>query len=80
MKRPTRARLSERRREVANLAPNGWTQAAIARHRRLLPTTVSLDLAAMRECWREFPVDDFDRARFEHLRKIDLVEAEAWAA
>ena len=80
MNRPTRSKLCERRREVANLALKGWTQAAIARHMHLPQATVSRDLAAMREFWREFPVYDFDRARLEQLQKIDLVEAEAWAA
>src|SRR5258708_14374148 len=80
MNRPTRAKLYERRREVANYALKGWTQAAIARQMHIPQATVSRDLAAMREFWREFPVYDFDRARLEQLQKIDLVEAEAWAA
>jgi hypothetical protein len=80
MNRPTRGKLYERRREVANYALKGWTPAAIARHMHIPPATVSRDLAAMREFWREFPVYDFDRARLEQLQKIDLVEAEAWAA
>src|SRR5260370_2112886 len=80
MSRPTRSKLYERRREVANSALKGCTQAAIARQMHIPPATVSRDLAAMREFWREFPVYDFDRARLEQLQKIDLVEAEAWAA
>ncbi len=52
----------------------------IARHTHLPPATVSRDMAAMREFWRELPVYDFDRVRLEQLQKIDLVEAEAWAA
>ena len=80
MKRSTRTRLRERRREVANYALKGWTQAAIARHMNIPPATVSRDLAAMREFWREFPIYDFHKARLEQLQKVDLVEAEAWAA
>ena len=60
MNRPTRSKLYERRREVANYALKGWTQAAIARQMHIPEATVSRDLAAMREFWREFPVDDFD--------------------
>src|SRR6266700_5552163 len=78
MNRPTRSKLYERRREVANYALKGWTQAAIARQMRIPEASVSRDLAAMREFWREFPVYDFDRARLEQLQKIDLVEADAW--
>ena len=65
---------------MASLALKGWTQAAIARQLQIPQGTVSRDLAAMREFWREFPVYDFDRIRLEQLQKIDLVEAEAWAA
>ena len=66
MKRPTRARLFERRRDVANSALTGGTQAAIARHMRIPQAprparSVSRDLAALREFWREFPVFDFPR-------------------
>lgn len=80
MKRPTNTKLLERRREVASYALKGWTQAAIARHLKIPPATVSRDLAVMREFWREFPVYDFDKIRLEQLQKVDLVEAEAWAA
>jgi hypothetical protein len=80
MKRPPTPKLAARRREVSNLALKGWTQAAIARHLQIPQGTVSRDLAAMRESWREFPVYDFDKVRLEQLQKIDLVEAEAWAA
>jgi hypothetical protein len=80
MKRPTNPQLFERRREVAFLAHKGWSQAAIARHLQVPPATVSRDLAAMREFWREFPASDFEKVRIEHLQKIDLVETESWAA
>src|SRR5260370_35332470 len=80
MNRPTRSKLYERRREVANYAIKGWTQAAIARQMHIPEATVSRDLAAMREFWREFPVYDFDSARLEQLQTVDLVQAEARAA
>src|SRR5258708_581605 len=65
MKRPDMTKLYERRREVANLALQGWTQAAIARHMRITQGTVSRDLAALREFWREFPVHEVDKVRLE---------------
>src|SRR5258708_11371613 len=80
MKRQARPRVFARRRDVANLALKGWTQAAIASHLKIPQGTVSRDLAAMREFWREFPVYDCEKVRFEQLQKIDLVETEAWAA
>jgi predicted transcriptional regulator len=54
---------------VANLVHKGWSQAAIARHLQIPPATVSRDLAAMREFWREFPPSDFEKVRIEHLQK-----------
>ena len=80
MKRQARPRVAARRRDVASLALKGWTQAAIARQLQIPQGTVSRDLAAMRELGREFPVYDFDKIRLEQLQKIDLVDAEAWAA
>jgi hypothetical protein len=80
MKRQTSQQLVARRREVVSLAHKGWTQAAIASHLKIPQGTVSRDLAAMREFWRDFPVYDFDKVRFEQLQKIDVIETEAWAA
>ena len=68
MNRPTRTKLYERRRQVANYALKGWTQAAISRHMNIPEATVSRDLAAMREFWREFPIYDFEKVRLEQLQ------------
>src|SRR5436190_3963775 len=44
---------------LARRTLHGWTQPAHARHHQKLPQgTVSRDLAAVREFWREFPVCD----------------------
>ena len=56
------------------------TEGAIARHLKIPLGTVSRDLAAMRKSWRDFPVHDGENVRLEQLQKIDLIEAEAWAA
>lgn len=80
MKPQTSQQLAARRREVVSLTHKGWTQEAIASHLQIPQGTVSRDLASMREYWREFPVYDFEKVRFEQLQKIDLIEAEAWAA
>ena len=80
LNRPARTKLYERRRQVANYAHMGWAPAAIAKHLGIPQGTVSRDLAAMREFWREFPVHDCDKVRLEQLQKIDLIEAEAWSA
>ena len=47
MKRKTGQQLAARRREVANLAQKGWTQAAVANHLKIPQGTVSRDLAAI---------------------------------
>ena len=65
MKRQTSQQLVARRREVVSLAHKGWTQAAIASHLKIPQGTVSRDLAAMREFCRDFPVYDFEKARFD---------------
>ena len=69
MNRPTSTKLDERRRQVANYALKGWAQAAVSRHMNIPQATVSRDLAAMREFWREFPVYDFEKVRLEQLQE-----------
>ena len=80
MNRQASQQLAARRREVVRLVHKGWTQAAIARHLKIPPGTVSRDRAAMHKFWRDFPVHDFENVRLEQLQKIDVIEAEAWAA
>ena len=46
MKRRTRQQLAARRREVAHLALQGWTQTAIAQQLQIPQGTVSRDLAS----------------------------------
>ena len=74
MNRPTRSKLCERRREVANFALKGWTQAAIARQMHIPPATVSRDLAVMREFWREFPVYEVNVAVRLLRKKADFAQ------
>ena len=73
IKRPTRTKLCERRRDVANFALKGCAQAAISRHMNIPQLTVSRELATIREFWREFPVSDFEQVRLEQLQKSDLM-------
>ena len=80
MKRQNSQQLAARRREVVRLIHKGGPQAAIARHLKIPPGTVSRDRAAMQKFWRDFPVHDFENVRLEQLQKIDVIEAEAWAA
>ena len=80
MKRQASQQLAARRREVVSLTHKGLPQSAIARHLKIPQGTVSRDLAAMHKFWRDFPVHDCENVRLEQLQKIDVIEAEAWAA
>lgn len=62
MKRKTSQQLAARRREVASLAQQGWTQVAIANHLKIPQGTVSRDLAALRR------IDTAIHGTFQNLR------------
>src|SRR5690349_19797662 len=70
----------ERRRRVADLYTQGWTQMEIAAKEGCSQTTISADLIQIRREWRASMVRDFDDARAAELKKIDRVEREAWRA
>nr|BDD46352.1 hypothetical protein 7 [Pseudomonadaceae bacterium] len=72
--------ISKRRREVAELYVQAWTQMAIADRLGIAQSTVSDDLKAIRKEWRESRVRDFDEAVAVELEKIDRLESEAWEA
>src|SRR5712671_208116 len=70
----------ERRKQVADLYLQGWTQIAIAERLGVKQPTICEDLQGIRKQWRESAVRDFDLAREMELLKCDRVEREAWAA
>lgn len=70
----------QRRQQVADLYLQGWTQTAIAERLSARQGTISHDLKAIRQQWRESTLRDFDEAQGEELHKIDRVEREAWSA
>jgi hypothetical protein len=65
---------------VAELSLQGWPQSTIAEHLKVSQATVSADLNVIRKDWRESAIRDFDEARSIEIRKLDLIEREAWAA
>jgi len=69
-----------RRKQVADLYLQGWTQSAIAAEVGVTQPTVSVDLKKIQETWRNDSIRDFDLRREIELQKIDRVEREAWAA
>jgi hypothetical protein len=58
----------------------GWTQMDIARHMNVTQMTISRDLKRVEDEWREATVVEFGRARDRELRKLELIEREAWHA
>ena len=79
----TRARkteLAQRRKQVAELYVQGWTQIQIAEKLEIVQSTVSEDLKRLQKEWRESRLRDFDAARELEIQKLDRLEREAWAA
>jgi predicted transcriptional regulator len=72
--------LAQRRQQVADLFLQGRTQSFIAAQLEIAQSTVSEDLHHVREAWHESAIGMIDETRERELKKIDLVEREAWAA
>ena len=66
--------------EIASRYLKGETQAAIASSLGINQSTVSRDLAILRDSWRLSAIRDFDELVAEQLAKIDALEAEYWQA
>ena len=69
-----------RRQEVARRYLRGEYQSAIAEAFGVTQQQISLDLKALRKAWREAAMRDTDAVVAQELAKLDLIEAEAWAA
>lgn len=72
--------LINRRKQVSALCLQGWSQLEIAAHLEVSQSSISGDLRAIRRDWRDSTIRDFDELRALELRKLDLLEREAWAA
>jgi hypothetical protein len=70
----------QRRRQVAALYVQGWSQADISEHLAISQPSVSDDLKCIRQEWRESAIRDFDDVRDLQLQKLDRLEREAWDA
>ena len=73
-------KIAHRRQRVGELYLQSHMQTEIAEELGISQTTVSHDLKAIRKLWRESSVRDFDVVQEQELRKLDLLEREAWAA
>jgi hypothetical protein len=72
--------IERRRRQVADLYVQGWTQMSIAEKLAISQTTVSFDLKFLKKEWRESRIRDFDALRELELQKLARIERETWLA
>ena len=75
-----RTELASRRKEVAQLHIQGYTQTKIAERLGVSQATISGDLKIIEKQWRADAVRDFDLCRQHELQKLALIEQEAWQA
>jgi hypothetical protein len=77
-------RILSRRSKVARLILQGITnQYEICQQLGMEPgqrTTISRDISAIKDEWRASAVRDWDEAKGKELARLELLEAEAWAA
>ncbi len=78
--RAKKTEIAQRRKQVAELYIQGWTQVQIADKLSTTQFTVSTDLQRLQKEWRESRLRDFDSARELEIQKLDRLEREAWAA
>lgn len=65
---------------IARLYLQGVTHEAIAQEVGVSRVQITQDLKTVRATWLQSAVRDFDSAKAEELARIDLLEAEYWAA
>jgi hypothetical protein len=79
-KNTKRVQLVSRRKDVAQLYVQGYTQMKIADRLGVSQATISGDLKLVEKQWRTEAVRDFDLCREHELQKLSLIEQEAWQA
>jgi len=70
----------ERRKKVADLLLQSWTQEAIAQELNISQAQIAADLKKIRKAWQESSIRDFDAARDLELERLAHIGREAWAA
>lgn len=78
--RKKRLAITQRRQRVAEHYLMGWTQPAIAAELDVSQSTVSTDLKAIEQAWRNSAVRDFDLAQAVEDQKLLRLERELWDA
>ncbi|MBD1847493.1 HTH domain-containing protein [Cyanobacteria bacterium FACHB-63] len=65
---------------IAELRLKGWTQQQIADYLEVNQATISRDLKALEQQWKESSLRDFDAERGMQLDRLELLEREYWQA
>jgi hypothetical protein len=76
----TKLQMLARRKRVAELAVQGWTQIEIAAELGVSQGTISTDLKAVRKMWAESAVIAMDEMKATEKAKLDYIEREAFGA
>jgi hypothetical protein len=80
MKPRRKTALERRRRLVAEMYLKGLAQSEIAVELRISQATVSREIDALKRDWRDLSRADLNEFHARELRKIELIEREAWEA
>ncbi len=71
--------VKERRQRVSEMYLKGKSQQQIADLLKVSQATINGDLQQLRDEWKEQSISNYDARLQEELRKLDVLEQEAWA-
>lgn len=76
-----RSRLNREQRKnlVLDYYLKGWSLSEISKELKVVRSTISKDINAIREEWRCSRADSFHSEQLHELAKIDAIEREVWA-
>lgn len=76
-----RSRLNREQRKnlVLDYYLKGWSLSKISKELKVARSTISKDIAAIRQEWRCSRSDSFHSQQLHELARIDAIEREAWA-
>jgi len=76
----SKTQIERDRRRIAEMYLRGELQADIAVELKLSQSTISNDLADLREEWKKAALMDFNDRKAQELAKVDNLEIEYWSA
>ncbi|MFN0018634.1 MAG: hypothetical protein ACKVP0_10265 [Pirellulaceae bacterium] len=69
----------QRKNSILDYYLKGWSLSEISQELKVARSTISKDIAAIREEWRCSRADSFHSQQLHELAKIDAIEREVWA-